>query len=84
MYACVYCSEDKSLSVLGQKSKKLKLLGSFDVNEQVNMTWSNLIYPGIIVKIGGKYTFNFPMYFSFLCRLINTNSRFLSMSVYKF
>ena len=54
MYACVYCAVDRTLSVLGQKSKKLELLGKFAVNERVNMTWSSRTFSGIIVKVGGK------------------------------
>ena len=54
MYACVYCAEDRALPVLGQKSNKLELLGKFDVNEHVNMTWSSRTYSEIIVKVGAK------------------------------
>jgi hypothetical protein len=54
MFACIYCSEDKTLSVLGQKSKILIILGSWIVGEKVSMTWGKTVYDGTIVKIGGK------------------------------
>ena len=57
MYVCVYCPEDKSLSVLGKNSKRLELHGELREKEEVKMTWGKNDYRGFIVKYGGKFLF---------------------------
>ncbi|XP_056022461.1 uncharacterized protein LOC125667935 [Ostrea edulis] len=51
MFGCVFFHEDKSLSVVGEKSKRLELLGSFQEREKVNMKWGKDIFSGVIVHV---------------------------------
>ena len=54
MFACIFCPDDKSLVIVGEKSKKLELLGGFVEKAAVKLTWGKTVYRGTIVKIGGK------------------------------
>ncbi|XP_062570672.1 uncharacterized protein LOC134232703 [Saccostrea cucullata] len=51
MFGCVFFHEDTSLSVVGEKSKRLELLGSFQEGEKVNMKWGKDIFSGVIVYV---------------------------------
>ncbi|XP_062566986.1 uncharacterized protein LOC134229283 isoform X2 [Saccostrea cucullata] len=54
MFGCVFFHEDTSLSVVGEKSKRLELLGSFQEGEKVNMKWGKDIFSGVIVYVHGN------------------------------
>ena len=54
MFAVIYCPDDKSLVVMGEKSKKLKLIGCFKEKEHVKLTWGKTVYDGTIIRTGGK------------------------------
>ncbi|KAL3887518.1 hypothetical protein ACJMK2_027459 [Sinanodonta woodiana] len=46
MFACIYFVEDNSLSVVGQKSKRLQHLGQFKERGIVKITWGKDLYLG--------------------------------------
>lgn len=52
MFACIFFYEDKSLSVVGEKSKKLELMESFKEGGKVKMNWGKVgMFSGCIVKV---------------------------------
>lgn len=51
-FACIFFYEDKSLSVVGEKSKKLELMESFKEGGKVKMNWGKVgMFSGCIVKV---------------------------------
>ncbi|XP_069139400.1 integrator complex subunit 3 homolog [Argopecten irradians] len=57
MFVCIFFEEDASLSVVGERSNKLKLLRKFEKGEQVEMPWKKTgtkekMYHGVIVRVG--------------------------------
>lgn len=60
MFACIFFHEDKSLSVVGEKSKKLELMESFKEGGKVKMNWGKVgMFSGCIVKVHGKFEYIF-------------------------
>ena len=55
MFACIYFREDNSMSVVGEKSKRLQLLGDFKAGENVKMLWGQNLFNGTFVQIHGEY-----------------------------
>ena len=49
MFACIYFREDNSMSVVGEKFKRLQLLEEFKAGENVKM------FNGTVVQIHGEY-----------------------------
>lgn len=59
MFACIFFYEDKSLSVVGENSKKLELMESFKEGGKVKMNWGKVgMFSGCIVKVHGKLQIN--------------------------
>lgn len=63
MFACIYFSEDDSLSVVGKADKKLQFReDGWKEKEQVEMKWGRKDYNGTIIRIHGTFYLTFSMY----------------------
>lgn len=55
VFVCIFFYEDKSLSVVGEKFKKLELMEFFKEGGKVKMNWGKFgMFFGCIVKVYGK------------------------------
>ncbi len=58
-WACVYFSQDASLTVVSRESPKLVILVDFTVMSDVDMEWkvggATKMFRGVIVKTHGEY-----------------------------
>lgn len=75
MFACIFFYEDKSLSVVGEKSKKLELMESFKEGGKVKMNWGKVgMFSGCIVKVHGKLQINsLNIYLQYMIPALNAD-----------
>lgn len=63
MFACIYFSEDDSLSVVSKADKNLLFReDGWKEKEQVEMKWEGKDYNGTIIRIHGTFYLTFSMY----------------------
>lgn len=63
MFACIYFSEDDSLSVVGKADKNRQYReDGWKEKEQVEMKWGRKDYIGTIIRIHGTFYLTFSMY----------------------